>query len=85
MAEEPDVTLEVTGRNHNRKHDISYVSGRFGLRFAHGVNVEESFELLQRLLHEAMNRFNREAARGYGNLDDGTTVEWLDADEVRPA
>ena len=83
MAEETDVELEVTDRKDDRKHGISYVDGTFMLRFAHGVYVEESFELLQRLLHEAMERFNAEARRGHAVLDDGTTAEWLSADEVR--
>jgi hypothetical protein len=83
MAEETDVELRVTNWEHNRKHGITWVRGSFDLRFAHGVYVEESFVLLQRLLHEAMEQFNAEAARGHAVLDDGTTVEWLNADEVR--
>jgi hypothetical protein len=54
----------VTGRKDDRKHDISYVYGTFMLRFAHGVYLEESFKLLQRLLHEAMERSTRRPAAG---------------------
>jgi hypothetical protein len=85
MTEEISVELEETDREHNRKHDITYVGGRFDLRFAHGVEVEESFELLKDLLREAMTRFNETTRRGHGGLDDGTTLEWLGVDEVRPA
>jgi hypothetical protein len=84
MSEETSVELEATGRHDDRKHGISYVDGTFMLRFAHGVYVEESLELLRRLLHEAMERFNAEARRGHAVLDDGTTAEWLSIDdEVR--
>ena len=81
MTEETSVELEVTHRDDDRKHGISYVDGSFMLRFAHGVYVEESFELLQRLLHEAMERFNEKARRGHAVLDDSTTVEWLSIDD----
>jgi hypothetical protein len=83
MSEETSVELEATGRNDDRKHGITYVDGTFMLRFAHGVYVEESLELLRRLLREATERFNAEARRGHAVLDDGTTVMGLGVDEVR--
>jgi hypothetical protein len=83
MAEETDVEVKVTGRDDDLKRGITYVDGTFMLRFAHGVYVEESLELLRRLLREATERFNAEARRGHAVLDDGTTVMGLGVDEVR--
>jgi hypothetical protein len=84
MAEEIDVELEATGRDYNRKHDITYVDGKFTLRFAHGAYVEESFKLLKDLLREAAVRFDKTTEKGHGVLDDGTTVLFFSVDdEVR--